>query len=233
MSGTSIPIPVKKRRGIMRRSIIPGAATALILLGALELGLQVIANGHPDPAVKLYALAFSVTAGAIVAGMRGSGGAGLVLLAVTAASSSQGADRSRVYPVTIATAACPTGTPGVLADGKEAGLALAGLRFWSLTVCPATGDTVGGTISGAGKLHACVFRRSPGPNAWTLSPTFYWDMADDGSGTAITSTSSNRCVTFSDIQLGMSDGDLLYVYPSADFGVSGATGVKVFLEGVL
>lgn len=71
MPGTSTPT-VNSRRGIMKRRILPGAVTTLVVLGSLEVGLRVIADAHSNPDVRLVALAFSLSAGALVAGLRGT-----------------------------------------------------------------------------------------------------------------------------------------------------------------
>lgn len=227
MSGTSIPVPAK-RRGIMRRSVIPGAATTVAVLAALEVALQVIADGHTDPNVRLYALALSAASGVLV-GLLRKAGLMLVPLALAVASGpAEAGDAARQYNVTISTSACPTGTPGLLYDLKEPGLTLNGLKAWNLTVCPSSGQT----FTGVGGWKACVFRRSPGPNKWALAPLFYQDMEDDGRGNALTSTADNPCLTFWDLQVGVNDGDLLYVYPTPNLGVSGGTAVSVYLEGV-
>jgi hypothetical protein len=224
------PIPVRKPRSRTRRAL-HGVGVTLALLGGLEVALLVIAHaelGEVSPAAKLIARALSLGVGAVVAGLRGGGTALLLVAAVS--MSAHAADRYRSYSVTLASAACPTGAPGLMSDGKEPGLSVGGLRSWNVTVCPESTRT----FTGAGLLRVCVFRRSPGgPNLWTLSPTFYWDFADDGSGNPITSTSSNRCVTFSDVLLGVNDGDLVYVYPETTLGVSAGATVSVYLEGQL
>lgn len=219
MSDTHKP----RKRGVIRRRVVPGVAVALAVLAGLEVGLQFLADGHPDAMVRLLALAAAAGVGAAVAALRRGGSLVVLLACGMAASSAQAGDRDRWYNVTISTAACPTGTPG------SSGFALSGVRAWNVTVCP----TLGQTITGAGLLRACVFRASPGPIKWALSPRFFWDMSDDGSGNPITSTLANPCVTFEDVQVGVNDGDLLYIYPSTDFGVSGGTAISVYLEGVL
>lgn len=225
------PIPVRKPRSRTKRAL-QGVGVTLALLGGLEVALMVISHaelGEVSPTLKLLARALSLGIGAVVAGLRG-GAPAVVLLAAAAALPSHAADRYRAYTVTISSAACPTGTPGTLSDAKEPGLATGGLRAWNVTVCPADGET----FTGAGLLRVCVFRRSPsGPDKWTLSPTRYFDFADDGTGTAITSTVANPCVTFSDVELKVNDGDLVHVYPTTTLGVSGGTTVDVYLEGQL
>jgi hypothetical protein len=229
MSETPLqPIPVRKPRSRLRRAMF-GAGLTLAILGGLEVAFQVIADGALSPTTKLIARALALGAGAVAAGLRGGPPAAL-LLAVALSLPAGAADRYRSYSVTLASAACPTGTPGVLSDGKEPGLATGGLRSWNVTVCPEATRT----FTGTGLLRVCVFRKSPsGPNLWVLSPTFYWDLADDGTGNPITSTSSNRCVTFSDVLLGVNDGDLVHVYPETTLGVSAGTTVSVYLEGQL
>lgn len=216
----------RHRRKVARRGL-EGAAIALLIMGGVEAALQVLADGHPDPMVRVWAVAGAALAGAVLAGLRGPTKV-LLLCVVLAAASAQAADRDRQYNVTISTAACPTGTPGQLYDLKTPGIALAGVRAWSVTICPTSGQT----FTGVGLLRACVFRATPGPNKWALSPRFYWDMADDGTGSPITSSSSNPCVTFEDVQVGVNAGDLVYVYPSTDFGVSGGTAISVYLSAV-
>jgi hypothetical protein len=222
------PIPVRKPRSRLRRAIF-GAGLTIAILGGLEVVFQVIADGALSYEVKLVARALALGVGAVIAGIRGGPPAVLVLAAVLSLPAGA-ADRYRSYSVTLASAACPTGTPGVLSDGKEPGLATGGLRSWNVTVCPESTRT----FTGTGLLRVCVFRKSPGgPNLWTLSPTFFWDFTDDGTGNPITSTSSNRCVTFSDVLLGVNDGDLVHVYPETTLGVSAGSTVSVYLEGQL
>ncbi len=221
-------VPIRKPRSRINRAVF-GLGLTLAILGGLEVAFHVIADGAVSPTVKLIARALALGAGAVIAGLRGGPPAAL-LLAVGLALPSHAADRSRSYSVTLASAACPTGTPGKLSDGLEPGISTGGLRSWDVTVCPESGQT----FTGTGLLRVCVFRRSPGgPNRWALSPTFYWDFADDGTGNPITSTSSNGCVTFSDVLLGVNDGDLVHVYPETSLGVSGGTMVSVYLEGQL
>lgn len=222
------PIPVHKPRSRLRRAVF-GAGLTLAILGGLEVAFQVIADGALSYEVKLAARALALGVGAVIAGIRG-GPPAAMLLAVALSLPAGAADRHRAYAVTLSSAACPTGTPGVLSDGKEPGLATGGLRAWNVTVCPEATRT----FTGTGLLRVCVFRRSPsGPNLWVLSPTFYWDFADDGTGTPITSTSSNGCVTFSDVLLGVNDGDLVHVYPETTLGVSAGSTISVYLEGQL
>jgi hypothetical protein len=221
-------IPVRKPRSRTRRAL-EGSAVAITLLVGLEVALSVIADGAVSPVAKLLARALAFGIGAVVAGLRG-GPPVLLLLAVAVSLPAAAADRYRGYTVTLASSACPTGAPGLMSDGKEPGIATGGLRSWNVTICPEATRT----FTGTGLLRVCVFRRSPGgPNLWTLSPTFYWDFSDDGSGNPITSTSSNRCVTFSDVLLGVNDGDLVYVYPETTLGVSAGSTVSVYLEGQL
>lgn len=225
---SEVNVPVARRRGIVKHNILPGAMVGVGILVAAEVFFRVIADGHTDPDVRLIAMALSVAAGAFVGFLRGSG-ALVVLLAVGLAGAAEAADRSRQYNVTIATAACPTGTPGQLYDGKIPGLLLSGLRAYNVTVCPQSGHT----FTGLGGWRACVYRESPGPLKWALAPLFYVDMTDDGFGSPLTSTVANPCLTFWDVELGVNDGDLLYVYPTTSLGVSGGTAVSVYLEGVM
>jgi hypothetical protein len=226
MSEPVLTHTAKRGRSLMKRRIIPGVVVTLAVLGALEVGLRVIADGHSNPDVRLMALAFSLTAGALVGGLRGAG-ALVLLLGIAAASSAQAGDASRQYNVTISTSDCPSGTPGLLYDLKEPGLPLAGLRAWNLTVCPTSGQT----FTGVGGWRACVFRRTPGPNQWVGS-NLYFDMTDDGTGSPISTTVARPCHTFYDQELGVNDGDLVYVYPTTTLGVSAGTAVSVYLEGV-
>lgn len=212
---------LQKRRSVIRRTVLPGIATTLVVLAAVEVGLQVIAEGHPDPTVRLYALAFSLTVGALVAGLRGAGTLA-VLLSVGMAGEARAADRERYpYDVTISTAACPTGTPGRDSTNREYGMALGGLKSWAVMICPALGQT----FTGTGKLKACVYRSVS--QQWALSPLFEWDL------TGYTSTVAHPCFTMPDVLMGMDTGDLLFVYPSQDFAVSGGTAIRVSLWGTL
>jgi hypothetical protein len=221
-------VPIRKPRSRLRRAMY-GAGLTLAILGGLEVAFQVIADGAVSPTTKLLARALALGIGAVVAGLRGGPPVAL-LLALAAAAPAGAADRYRAYSVTLASAACPTGTPGLLSDGKEPGLATGGLRAWNVTIKPVSGQT----FTGTGLLRVCVFRRSPsGPNQWVLSPTFYWDFSDDGSGNPITSTVSNPGVTFADVLLGVNDGDLVHVYPETTLGVSGGATVDIYLEGQL
>jgi hypothetical protein len=221
-------VPIRKPRSRLRRAMF-GAGLTLAILGGLEVVFQAIADGAVSPTVKLVARALALGVGAVVAGRR-DGPPAALLLALALSVPSQAADRYRAYSVTLASAACPTGTPGLLSDGKEPGLATGGLRAWNVTIKPVSGQT----FTGTGLLRVCVFRRSPsGPNQWVLSPTFYWDFSDDGSGNPITSTVSNPGVTFADVLLGVNDGDLVHVYPETTLGVSGGATVDIYLEGQL
>lgn len=221
-------VPIRKPRSRLRRAAF-GVGLTLAILGGLEVAFQVIADGALSPTTKLAARALALGLGAVAAGLRGGPSAAL-LLTLALGQPAGAADRYRSYSVTLASAACPTGTPGKLSDGLEPGLATGGLRGWNVTVCP----EIGQTFTGTGLLRVCVFRRSPGgPSLWVLSPTFYWDFSDDGTGNPITSTSSNRCVTFSDVLLGVNDGDLVHVYPETSLGVSGGSTISVYLEGQL
>lgn len=221
-------VPIRKPRSRLKRAAY-GVGLTLAILGGLEVAFQVIADGAVSPTTKLLARALGLGVGAAVAGLR-SGPPAALMLAVVLAMPAGAADRYRSYSVTLASAACPAGTPGVLSDGKEPGIATGGLRAWNVTVCPESTRT----FTGTGLLRVCVFRRSPGgPNLWVLSPTFYWDFSDDGTGNPITSTSSNRCVTFPDVLLGVNDGDLVHVYPETSLGVSAGSTIDVYLEGQL
>jgi hypothetical protein len=223
------PIPVRKPRSRARRVLRHLGAT-LTILGGLEVVFRTIADGELSPNTKLIARALALGIGAVVVGLRGGAPAAALLLAVAAALPAHAADRYRSYTVTLASSACPTGAPGIMSDGREPGMAVADLKAWNVTVCPEATRT----FTGTGLLRVCAFRRSPsGPDLWVLSPTFYWDFSDDGTGNPITSTSSNRCVTFSDVLLGVNDGDLVYVHPETTLGVSGGSTVSIYLEGQL
>lgn len=217
-------IPVK-RRGIMKHKILPGALVVVGLLAAVEVGLRIIADAHTDPNIRLYALAISGAAGVLVGVLRG-GGAAVALLAVSlAAGSAHAADRIRDYDITISTAACPTGAPGAWTDLKTPGLAISGLRAWNMKLCP---KTAGAYFTGTGGWRACIYRSG----SWTLAPWFYVDMTDDGLGNAVTSTADNPCITYWDIEIGVNDGDLLFIYPDG-VGVSSGTQARVVLKGML
>lgn len=217
----NISLPLKRRQSVLRRKVLPGAIVSVAVLAALEVGFRVIAEGHPNPTVRLLALAFSVTAGSLVGGLRGAGPLA-VLLAVGVASEAPAADRERYpYDVTISTAACPTGAPGRDSTNREYGMQLGGLKSWAVMICPASGQT----FTGTGKLKACVYRSVS--QQWALSPLFEWDL------TGYTSTVANPCFTMPDVMMAMDTGDLLYVYPSQDFTVSGGTAIRVSLWGTL
>jgi hypothetical protein len=222
------PIPVRKPRSRTRRAL-EGTAVAIVLLGGLEVALHTVAQGAVSPEVKLWAQALSLGIGAVVAALRGSGMLGGLMLAVLAwgiSSPVNAADRYRSYSVTLASAACPSGAPGLMSDAKEPGLSMGGLRAWNVTILAPPGET----FTGTGLLRVCVFRRSPGgPDLWVPSPTFAWDFSDDGFGNPITGTRA----TFQDITIGVNDGDLVYVYPETTLGVSAGTTVSVYLEGQL
>lgn len=214
-----------KRKSKIQKALV-GGGVALAVLAGLEVAFRVLADGHPNEAWRLGFLAASMGLGAVAAALRSSSAA-VVLLAVGAAGGAEAADAQRQYNVTIASSACPTGTPGLLSDGKEPGLSLDSLRAYNVTVCPANGQT----FTGVGGWKACVFRRTPGPNKWALAHQFFLDMEDDGRGNTVTSTEDNPCVTFWDVEVGVWDADLVYVYPTTDLGVSGGTAVSVYLEG--
>jgi hypothetical protein len=200
------PLAVPRRRGVMRRRIIPGVGVALAVLGALELGLRIIAEGHPSQEVRVLLIASGV---------------------------SEAGDINRSYNVTIASSACPTGAPGLLSDGKAPGMSLAGVVAWNVTVCPEATRT----FTGTGGWKVCVYREYPGPQKWATS-NMYFDMTDDGRGNAIVTTTANPCHTFYDVEVGVADGDLVYVRPTqagdteGALGVSAGTAVSVYLEAV-
>lgn len=144
----------------------------------------------------------------------------LVLLASSAAHA--GAPRPNRYSVSIATAACPTGTPGVGADGDAYGISLSGLRGWKAAVCPEEGET----LTGAGSLKVCTYSQELwGMGAWALSPEFSWNM------TGRASTADHPCIQLMDVPVYIGLSDRVYVYPSTDFGISGGTTVTVYLVG--
>lgn len=214
-----------RKRGTLRHRVVPGVAVALAVLAGLEVALQVLADGHPDSMVRLLALAGAAGLGAAVALLRR--GSLVVLLACgLGASSAQAADRIRDYDVTISTAACPTGSPGNWTDLKPPGIAISGLKAWNLKLCP---KTAGAYFTGTGGWKACVYRSS----GWTLLPWFYLDMTDDGQGNPVTSTADNPCVSYWDVELGVNDGDLLFLYPTTTLGVSSGTLVSVKIRGML
>jgi len=225
----------KTKNRVLKKSVA-GVGVFLGVLVFVEVMFQTIAHGSPDPEVRLFSLSISLGAGAFAAALR-NGTTPAVLLALAGSltpSASGAADRNRPpYEVTISAGACPKGTPGRQADYAggplaEPGMSLDRLRAWRLVVCPESGQR----FTGDGLFRACLFRRSPGPNQWALSPQFYWDMKDNGRGEPITSTTDNGCVVFPDIQVGVNDGDLVYVYPDPTLTVSGGTKVKIFLSGM-
>lgn len=214
----------KYRRKKLARRGLEGAAIALVLMGGVEAFLQVVADGHPDPQVRLLAVAGAALAGAVISGLRGQA---VVLLAVAlAAGPAHAADRVRDYDVTISTSACPTGTPGAWTDLKPPGIAISGLKAWNVKLCP---KTAGAYFTGTGGWKACVYRSG----TWTLLPYFFIDMTDDGYGNAVTTTADNPCFGDWDIQVGVNDGDLLFLYPTTTMGVSSGTQVRVVLRGML
>lgn len=219
----------QRRRGILKRNIIPGTIAFLGVFLFAEVALGVIADGHTDPNVRLFARAAALGAGTLVALLRGTGAA-VVLAAVLGASSAHAADRVRDYTVTISSAACPTtGTPGLWTDGKTPGIAVSGLRYVSVTACPASGQT----FTGVGGFKACAYRGAP-LDKWVPLSQIFISMEADAQGNPITSTTDNPCVSPSwDYQMGVNDGDLLFFYPTTDLGVSGGTTVRLVLEGVL
>lgn len=222
MSDTHKP----RKRGAIRHRVVPGVATALAVLMGLEVALQFIADGHPDAHVRLLAVAGAAGLGAVVAALR-RGGAAVVLLACgLAANSAQAADRIRDYDVTISTSACPTGSPGTWTDAKPPGIAISGLRAWNVKLCP---KTAGAYFTGTGGWKACVYRSG----SWTLLPYFFIDMTDDGYGNPVTTTADNPCLGDWDVQVGVNDGDLLFLYPTTTMGVSSGTQVRVVLRGML
>lgn len=215
-----------RKRGTLRHRVVPGVAVALAVLAGLEVMLHVLADGHPDTTVRLLALAGAAGVGAAVAALRRGGSLAVLLACGLAASSAQAADRIRDYEVTVSTSACPTGTPGNWDDLKPPGIALTGLKAWNVRLCP---KTAGAYFTGTGGWKACVYRSG----AWTLLPWFYLDMTDDGQGNTVASTADNPCVSYWDFELGVNDGDLLFLYPTTTLGVSSGTQVSVRLRGML
>lgn len=134
-----------------------------------------------------------------------------------------GVVRYNTETYTLASAACPTGSPGTDTDGDLPGISLDNLRGFKVRVCPESGQT----ITGAGTLKTCVYSPSPyGNNTWALSPELTWDM------TGKTSTSNNRCLEFSHLQTIIAlPGERVVVYPSTTFGVSGGTTVTIRIVG--
>jgi hypothetical protein len=135
------------------------------------------------------------------------------------------AGEARYHPTptvfTIATAECPTGSPGLAPDGIAWGISLSELRGFKATICP----EVGQTITGVGSMKICTYSATPwGPGAWALSE-LEWDMTD------VTSTSTHRCRELSQLMPVVSLSDRVFVYPSQDFGVSGGTTLTVYLVG--
>lgn len=148
----------------------------------------------------------------------------VLLLALTCWSLSAFAGTPRYHPHTLApaTAACPTGSPGLAPDGIEWGISLSGLRGFKVTVCPAT---VGQTLTGAGSLLFCVFSTAPwGPGQWALSPEFTKSFSGK------TSTVANPCVELGNVETVVGLSDRVFAYPSSDFGVSSGN-VTVYLVG--
>jgi hypothetical protein len=213
---------MKKRA--RRRKIKKGftvAAVALAVLGGLEVVLQMLAAGPVSMEIRLVCAAAAAGIGFIIAKLGGRGGAALLLLV---AGVSEAADRTRQYNTNVAGSACPTGTPGVLGDGKIPGLGTSGLYAYNITICPPAGQT----FTGTGQLLACVFRYSPGPNKWALSNDFEKEITRSSSGT-------DGCLTFYDIQLGVWDGDLVHIIsdPANPVALSSGTAMSVYLEGQL
>ena len=147
----------------------------------------------------------------------------LLLLLAVPAMAHAGVPRYNPETITIASAACPTGTPGTDADGVLWGISLYELRGFKVRVCPEEGET----ITGAGSLKVCTYSPSPyGDGSWALSPELTWIM------TGKTSTADNPCLEFSHLQTVVSlSGERVFVYPSTDFGVSGGTTLRVYLSG--
>ena len=71
MSPIEQSVPARRKRRALR-SGAEGLATAGAFLVGVEIGLRVIAEGHTNPDVRLFALASSVGVGAIVAHVRGT-----------------------------------------------------------------------------------------------------------------------------------------------------------------
>lgn len=69
MSMQSSAVRAVRGRSALRRRAY-GAATTVAILAAVEVGFRVIADGHPNPDVRLAALAVSMAAGAFVASFR-------------------------------------------------------------------------------------------------------------------------------------------------------------------
>lgn len=148
----------------------------------------------------------------------------LFLLLLLPMSALAGAPRYHTHTLTIASAGCPTGTPGLAPDGVEWGISLSGLHGFKITVCPAAGQT----ITGAGSLKMCTYSPAPwGPGQWALSVDFTISMSGK------TSTLANPCIEFAQLQPVVALSDRVFVYPSTDFGVSGGGPLTVYLTGEL
>jgi hypothetical protein len=148
----------------------------------------------------------------------------LLFLVALPAIAATGSARYNRETITIASAACPTGAPGLDSDGDPWGISLYDLRGFKVRVCPASGET----ITGAGTLKVCTYSPSPyGDGTWALSPELSWDMTGKSS-----IGSSNPCLEFTHLQTVVSlPGERVFVYPSTDFGVSGGTTVRIYLSG--
>jgi hypothetical protein len=118
--------------------------------------------------------------------------------------------------------ACPTGSPGNAPDGGKWGISLAGLRGWTVVICPVTD---GAYFTGSGTLNVCTFSAEPwGPGQWALSPRFAWTMTSDD-----VSTEENPCLSFEHTETHVDLSDRVFVYPSGDFGISsGGMVVKLY-----
>lgn len=134
-----------------------------------------------------------------------------------------GAPRYHPHTFTVSTAACPTGSPGTDIDGVQYGISLAGLRAWTVEVCPVT---AGAYFTGAGVLHACVYSQTEwGSGSWALA----FDL-DPGADTWST-TADNPCRRWPDVEVGVGLADRVFVFPSTDFGLNSGTQVRVRFIG--
>lgn len=149
----------------------------------------------------------------------------LLLLCLLPALALAGAPRYHPHTFTVSTAACPTGTPGLDTDGIAYGISLAGVRAWTVEVCPVT---AGAYFTGAGLLKTCTYSQTEwGSGGWALGPEL------DAGVDALTTTADNPCRRWWDIEVGVGLSDRLFVYPSTDLGLSAGTQVRVRVIGEL
>ncbi len=181
-------------------------------------------DGWPRAALLAGAVLCAGAAG-VPLSAPGAAKAAPLLVALFAFSAHAGGPRYHGHTFTVSTAACPTGSPGNDTDGQLYGISLSGVRAWTVEICPIT---AGAYFTGAGLLHTCTYSNTEwGSGSWALGPDI------DPGTTDLTTTADNPCRRFWDVEVGVGMSDRVFVYPSADLGLSAGTQVRVRVFGEL